>query len=82
VSRPGQGDGCRHRSGAADEQLGAGADEGRLGSPEAEAEARREEIAERAEQGRRIVRGGRLDGELAGEDHLVEIPGGDPIDGG
>ena len=43
----------RRRPRAPDEQLGAGADEGRLGGPAAEAEAGREQLAQRAEQGRR-----------------------------
>ena len=77
--RPGEGDGGSAGAGAADQQLGAGADERRLRRSAAEAEAGGEVLAEGAEDRRRVVGGGRGDDHLAGEDHLLEGAGADPL---
>jgi hypothetical protein len=76
---PSERDRRRHRARAPHQQLWARPDECRLWRPEAEAEAGRKELAKGAEQARGIVRGRRLDGELAGEDHLFDRRGADPL---
>ena len=50
------------------------------GDADAEAEAGREQLAQGAEDGRRIVRGRRLDRDLAREHDLLELAGADPLD--
>ena len=72
--RAGEGDGRDPGARAAHQQLGAGADEGRLRRPAAEAEAGRELLAHRAEDRRRVVGGGGADDHLAGEDDLLISP--------
>ena len=66
---------------AADEQLGAGADERRLRRADAEAEAGREELAQGAVERRRDRAPPALDLDLAREDHLLELAGSDPLHG-
>ncbi len=78
AGRAGQGDGRDAGAGAADEELGARADEGRLGRPGAEAEAGRELLAHRAEDRARVMGGGRLDDHLAGQHDLLHLPRRDP----
>ena len=50
-----------------------------LGRADAEAEAGRKQLPQGAEDGRGIVRGGRLDRDLAREHDLVELAGADPL---
>ena len=79
-----RGAGERDRGGAqalaADEQLGRGADEGALAAADAVDVAGVEARAEHAEDGRRVVRAGRVHGDLAGEHDLLEGAGADPLD--
>ena len=82
AGRAGERDAGGAGAAAADQELRAGAEERRLGRADAEAEAGREELAHRSERRRRVVRGGRLDRDLAGEDDLRELPGADPLDRG
>ena len=65
---------------AAEQELGAGAEEGALGGSDAEAEAGREQVAQGAEGDRRIVRGRSLDRDLAREHDLLELAGADSLD--
>ena len=60
---------------AADQGLGAGADEGRLRRPAAEAEAGREQLPHRPEDGGDVVGGGRAHPDLAGEHDLLDLAG-------
>ena len=78
--RAGQRDGRGDRAPAADQQLRAGADEGGLGGADAEAEARREELAQRSQDRPGIVGGGRADRDLAGQHQLLQLPRRDPLD--
>ena len=78
AGRAGEGDGRDAGAGAAHQELRAGADEGRLGRPGAEAEAGRELLAHRAEDRRRVVRGGGADDHLAGQHDLLHLPRRDP----
>ena len=48
--------------------------------PEAEAEARREQLPQRAELARRVDRGRGLDGQLSRQDHLVDLACAYPLD--
>ena len=79
--RAGEGDGLSARPAPADEELGACADERRLGRADAEAVARREELAERAEERCGVVRSRRLGAHLAREDDLVKLARPDALDG-
>ena len=56
------------------EQLGAGAEKGCLRGSATEAEARREQLAQRREDRRRVVGGVALHPDLASEDDLLELP--------
>ena len=85
VGRAPGGAGERDRRGAQalapHEQLGRGADEGGAAAPGAVHEAHAEARAEHAEHRGRVVRRRRVDGDLAGEDDLLEGAGADPLDG-
>ncbi len=78
--RAGERDGLRALAVAANEQLGAGADEGELGRADAPAVTAREHLAQRAEDGSRVVRGRRMRAHLAGEHDLLEVTRADALD--
>src|SRR5689334_10781967 len=77
-SRTGKGDRRSAGTGAAYEELRAGADESGLRRPAAEAEAGRELLAHPPEQSRGVVGAAGADDHLAGEHHLAHFAGGDP----
>src|SRR6266511_6052285 len=79
--RPGERDGRRDRPAAAYQQLGARADERRLGRSDGETEAGREQLAQGAVNGGRVVRRRRLDEDLTREHDLLKLAGRDPLHG-
>ena len=77
----GQGDGLGAVAVAADQQLGRGGDEGGVAAAGAEDVTGLEARAQDAEDGGGVVRRRRVDGDLAGEDDLLERAGADALDG-
>ena len=78
--RTGERDGLGALAVAADEQLGAGADEGELRRADAPAVAGGEDLAQGAEDGPRVVGRRRVRAHLAGQHDLLELTGADPLD--
>ena len=77
----GERDGLGALAVAADQQLGRGGDERRVAAAGAEDVTGLEAAAQHAEDRRRVVGRGRLDGDLAREHDLLERARPDPLDG-
>ena len=78
---PGERDGRGAQPLAAHEQLRRGGDERGVAAADAEDVAGGEPRAQHAERRRGVVRGRRVDGDLAREHDLLEGPGADALDG-